>query len=336
MSYKKHKNQTGLPPGAVKYVFDVYTPDGRRPRKNVRCQPSVVKELYRRWERKVMIPKEKEDSILLKDALPEPYDQHVAKLQREMLSHFGANRDVRGITSIEVAGFVKERAACYAPATVRNDIQYLRSFFTKLHARGYIRANPTIDLKKPKALPREVYASDRDVEAIVNAARKSTVYLPVIIALTTGCRVSEIISIEWDFIDLERNVIRIPAHLTKARKPRVVVIHPAVREALLELPNREGRIINIDRFAVLASFKTHVAEKVKLRAADGSRLHFHDLRHIYGSLLLNAGLDIHDVSKALGHANTSITEQVYVQHAREGLVERLRDVDFGLGQNTVN
>ena len=45
--------------------------------------------------------------------------------------------------------------------------------------------------------------------------------------------------------------------------------------------------------------------------ADYRPLTFHDLRRTYGAMLIEAGLELYEVSKLLGHSNTRITEKVY-------------------------
>jgi len=47
---------------------------------------------------------------------------------------------------------------------------------------------------------------------------------------------------------------------------------------------------------------------------------FHDLRHSFGTLALASGVDLHTVSRALGHESTAITSRIYLQ-----AVETLQD-----------
>ncbi len=49
-----------------------------------------------------------------------------------------------------------------------------------------------------------------------------------------------------------------------------------------------------------------------LKAADLPALRFHDLRHSYATLALEAGVDLAVVSKSLGHSNVSTTADIYL------------------------
>jgi integrase len=57
------------------------------------------------------------------------------------------------------------------------------------------------------------------------------------------------------------------------------------------------------------------AAKIEPRAT------FHTLRHTYGSLLVNQGGSLHVISKALGHADTRMTQRVYA-HLQEDVMRK--------------
>jgi integrase len=54
-----------------------------------------------------------------------------------------------------------------------------------------------------------------------------------------------------------------------------------------------------------------------LKRAKVSRARFHDLRHTAGSLMIEAGVPIPDVSAILGHANPAITARIYLHSSEE-------------------
>ena len=54
----------------------------------------------------------------------------------------------------------------------------------------------------------------------------------------------------------------------------------------------------------------------------GKHLHPHSLRHSYGHLLLEAGNNIHDVSKLMGHANIATTEMFYLKESSADVAKR--------------
>ena len=62
-----------------------------------------------------------------------------------------------------------------------------------------------------------------------------------------------------------------------------------------------------------------------LRTAELEGFAFHDLRHSFGSLLLDAGAPLAYVSEQMGHADTVITAQIYIHNLRKnaGFVNRL-------------
>ncbi|WP_261370488.1 tyrosine-type recombinase/integrase [Weissella cibaria] len=54
-----------------------------------------------------------------------------------------------------------------------------------------------------------------------------------------------------------------------------------------------------------------------VREADIQPIHFHGLRHSHVSYLLHNGVDIDYVSKRVGHANVSVTLQIYAHMLKE-------------------
>ena len=77
--------------------------------------------------------------------------------------------------------------------------------------------------------------------------------------------------------------------------------------------------------------------KDEIAAAGHPPFRFHDLRHVYASVLLGKGASLHDVQRAMGHASYRTTEKNYA-HLEQGYFDKLRertgdlaaDIDFDM------
>jgi integrase len=125
--------------------------------------------------------------------------------------------------------------------------------------------------------------------------------LPIVtIALETGMRYSEILSMEWERVDLSRGVIRLER--TKSGRRREVPMRQAVYEALAVLPEtREGR--------VWPERSIRTAWETAVERAGLDDFHFHDCRHHFASWFMMRGGNLLALSKILGHAKVSMTEK---------------------------
>ncbi|MFG0321001.1 tyrosine-type recombinase/integrase [Pseudomonas sp. zjy_15] len=144
----------------------------------------------------------------------------------------------------------------------------------------------------------------------------------VILAMTTGARLGELLSLRWEQIDFTRRTAIIAR--TKNGDPRTLVFPlPAISELMkhrqpvgLVFPSGEG-------------FRTYWDTALKEAKLEG--LHFHDLRHDAASQLVMSGATLHEVAEILGHRSLESTKRyahLSVDH-KQGVADRVMNSVFG-------
>ena len=126
----------------------------------------------------------------------------------------------------------------------------------------------------------------------------------LIIALNTGMRRNEILSLKWDNINIPKRYIYIEN--SKSGRSRKVPMNELVVEAV-------NQIDQISEFVFFnTSTKTHIKDiktgfKAACRRAKIKGLRVHDLRHTAATRMIEAGVDLVTVSKILGHSSIQMT-----------------------------
>ncbi len=173
--------------------------------------------------------------------------------------------------------------------------------------------NPCRFVKKYPERRRERFLSDdeyRRLGAALRDAEREGFASPVAIAairllMLTGCRSGEILSLQWEDVDLDRRELRLPDSKTGAR-----IVHlgdPAI-EVLRGIQRREDSpwvLPGLKRGAHLAFL--HGPWGLILERAGIKNLRIHDLRHSFasGGLLVGEGLPM--IGKLLGHNRVQTT-----------------------------
>jgi integrase len=153
--------------------------------------------------------------------------------------------------------------------------------------------------------------------------------------LFTGCRETELLSVTWEMVDLDRGEIRIPQEIRKGTRTRrqvathVVPLAPEAVTILESIPRVEGndhvfpgrygrgRLVNVNK----PWGKVRTAAKLP-------DVTVHDLRRTVASWMKEAGEDTAVIAKVLGHVQpggvTAIYARVGDRAPREALERHAR------------
>ena len=163
----------------------------------------------------------------------------------------------------------------------------------------------------------------------------------VILALHTGMRRGEILSLRWNEVDFARGLILVKR--TKNGRDRMIPMNSIVRETLAAIRQEDVQVFPIND--VKRSF---VYACVKAKIAD---FRFHDLRHTAATRLADRGADAFQIAAILGHATIQMSARYThatghgLRRAMESLTANgweLRETSptispqFGAGQLTPN
>jgi len=128
----------------------------------------------------------------------------------------------------------------------------------------------------------------------------------IAVALNTGCRRGEILSLRWEQIDLKHGFINLIK--TKNTEKRSIKINDTLHETL------SGLVRRIDIPWVFYNPKTgkqykEVTHSFKTvcKRAEIDDFRFHDLRHTFASHLVMKGVDLTTVSRLMGHKSLTMT-----------------------------
>lgn len=237
--------------------------------------------------------------------------------------------DVTGEQVSAYVRFMKEQP--YASSSVARKVAAIKSFFHYLFARDIIADDPTTEIDSPKVkkrLPRTL--SEEDVSNLLTAPAgsrnpKSLRDLALLHLLyATGMRVTEVVSLQLNDLDLDQSVLYCPGKDSQVRRlpfdpqTRAILVdylehgrpHLAKEESESALfLNHRGR--QLTRQGLWLIIKAY-AREAKL----STEVTPHTLRHSFAAHKLESGADLQRIQQLLGHANISTT-QVYTQIAEE-------------------
>ena len=194
----------------------------------------------------------------------------------------------------------------------------LNAWFTWLQKRGHRLDNPMISLDRPrrsKGVPRPVTNHDIQRLLVVRARRRTRAML--LLAIFEGLRVHEIAKIKGEHLDLVERTLVVTG---KGGYTATLPLHHRVVEIAYQMPRTGYWFPGTDhghqrRESVSGTIKTAMVRAGVVGSA-------HQLRHWFGSALLEAGVDVRTVQTLMRHQNLATTEiytRVSDQRRAEGI-----------------
>lgn len=231
---------------------------------------------------------------------------------------FIGNKDLREVSIWDIDSFLaflrkkgyKERSLYTAAVAIKRFIDYL-GLTEKLKGFEYPR--------RPKELPK--FLSPEDVRKLINATEDIRDRLIVSLLYTTGIRVSELIKIRKEDIDLSKNSLKV---FGKGSKERIVFFNNYTKKLLKEYLDKykfgDRDYIFPGRGSETIHYVTveRVLNRLKRKAGLSKKVTPHILRHSFATYALSQGMDIREIQELLGHASLRTT-QVYTHVTRERL-----------------
>lgn len=230
------------------------------------------------------------------------------------------------ITSQDIAKWFAEKTALgLAPATVdKIRVVFGRSFeLARQWKLPGAQVNPVRDVPRRKySNARERYLTPAEAERLFKALDKSEgpqLKNIVSLLLLTGARKTELLTAQWQHVDLERRAWFIPT--SKTGKPRYVPLSQAAVDVIEALPRWDHCPWLLPNPATLRPYTDIKRPWEKARDAAGLHdLRVHDLRHSAASFMINAGVDLFAVGRILGHADHQSTMR-YAHLANDTLMK---------------
>lgn len=220
----------------------------------------------------------------------------------------------------------------YTSSSINRHVSSIKTYFKYLERENIIKNNPSILLntvKKEKKLPKVI--NSNDIETILLLPDISTplgMRDSAILEMfySTGIRVSELVKIKLNDVELSENRIKIEG---KGNKERYVLYGNILKEKMLKYV-KEGRKELLQEKQNKYLFLNKNGEKLTERGIRviidnilkkaGEKIHIspHMLRHTFATHMLNEGADLKIVQELLGHENLSTT-QIYTHVSNERL-----------------
>lgn len=241
---------------------------------------------------------------------PRTRERWTGIVEQHLKPHFAGA--LRGVTAADAQRYVASRIEQGAqPSTINREMTVLKHMLRRAVAWKFLSRNPFLDgqgnlvdglrdLKEPPGRTR--FLNLDEVDRLLQAC-ESIPYLKAftILALNTGMRRNEILSLTRKSIDWQNRIARLTD--TKNGEARHVYLNSAAIEALRSLPPRIGdaRLFPFNPNQVSIAFMRAV------RRAGIEDFRLHDCRHCFASAHAMAGLQGRALQALLGHKDGRMT-----------------------------
>lgn len=253
---------------------------------------------------------------------------------------------LQDVTHQQLQAYIDEKAAHgrkdgkggLSARSLRLHRNILNQTLTEAVKAGLLPANPCQFVDLPSATRYEAhFYTAQQLQKLFDAIRDDPLYPLVKITALYGLRRSELLGLQWDSVDFEREMLTIRHTVTKvttavakdktknASSYRSFPLLPEARQIFLSALDAERenrRLVGKgyhestyvfkwpDGRPIAPDYVTHHFAAL-LRKHSLPPIRFHELRHSCASLLLSQGMTLKDVQEWLGHSDIKMTANIY-------------------------
>ena len=217
------------------------------------------------------------------------------------------------LTISHVQDYVNARSKDGAsPKTIRNEIGLLSAALQQARPDLNFKA-----LKMPKNERPEIQIPTvEEVQKMIDEARGTELYVPLLLAALMGLRRSEIAALQWVDVDIKERTLNVRSAVvsgvsglqTKGTKTRAgtrtLHIPQAVAKALAAQRGLDAAVTQLTPDAITRRYE-RMLEKL------GMHYRFHDLRHYHASRMIANGAPQNYITADMGHATMDMVNRVY-------------------------
>lgn len=240
--------------------------------------------------------------------------------------------DVIDASKLNIADYLRhQESQGRSGATVSRCLASLKNFYQYLVSSGFLEKTPVSDIqvdRGEKKLPQIL--NGREIELLLSQpvcvdskGYRDKAMLEVMYA--TGMRVTELISLDVDDVNLELGIIK----CSSAKKSRVIPLYPMalralsaymrdVRDAMVLDPEEKALFVNVGGVRMSRQGFWKILKHYQQIAHIEKEITPHTLRHSFAVHLLENGADVGSLQELMGHCDISST-QMYTQMVNQRL-----------------
>ncbi len=224
---------------------------------------------------------------------------------------------------------VKRRDEGLAANTVNNELRLLsHAFNLAIREWEWVEVNPVSKVSKERVNNQVERWLTHDEEQSLLAASPLWLQEIIIFAVNTGLRLSEILNLSWERVDLFRRTLTILEQKNKGKDTL------PLNDQAMEILKARHKVRSIKSNLVFFNKEgqAHDASNLRrafntaLKKADIQKCRFHDLRHTFATRLVQSGVDLYKVQKLLRHKSPIMTQR-YAHHYPESLRDGVEALD---------
>src|SRR3989344_1499069 len=231
--------------------------------------------------------------------------------------------DILTVTKEDVRHFLSARAQTNGAVTRARKLSAIKSLFKYLDHEGIISANPVSGIEAPKLPEREpTYLTQAEYQTLITTVKREATpfYISrdlaiIVLLLGTGIRLSELVGLTLDKVNLEHSGRSIKVR-GKGDKERIIPLTDEL-VGILELylktrPDVFSNHLFISRLGeqlCARSVYGLVKKYLKATGIKKTKMAVHSLRHTFGTSLMNNGVNIVLIQELLGHKKLETTRR---------------------------
>ena len=262
------------------------------------------------------------------------YENYLSKVKKSSANTIGSYmRDIRqfadwlnvnvlDVTQVNIRSYLSHLESIgKSNATISRAAASLKNFYAYLMSSGFVEMNPVSDVhieRGEKKLPQIL--TGREIELLLaqpvcTDAKGFRDKAMLELMYATGIRVSELIELNMEDVNLEQGIIK----CSHTRKSRSIPLYPAalkalkvyirdIRSSMLSDPSEPALFVNVNGTRMSRQGFWKILKHYQETAHIEKEITPHTLRHSFAVHLLENGADLRSIQEMLGHSDISSTQ----------------------------